>query len=86
MNLTGITEYEEVIQKHFLDSLSLIRVIPTLADPDHQPPGRGVGPNIGRVGIDQAFKETEHGKTPAKGSDVRYSPAGRQGKPRQARS
>ena len=26
MNLTGITEYEEVIQKHFLDSLSLIRV------------------------------------------------------------
>ena len=22
MNLTGITEYEEVIQKHFLDSLS----------------------------------------------------------------
>ncbi len=32
MNLTGITEYEEVIQKHFLDSLSLIRVIPTLAE------------------------------------------------------
>lgn len=25
MNLTGITEYEEVIQKHFLDSLSLCR-------------------------------------------------------------
>lgn len=32
MNLTGITEFEEVIQKHFLDSLSLIRVIPDLAD------------------------------------------------------
>ena len=32
MNLTGITEYEEVIQKHFLDSLSLIRVIPTLTE------------------------------------------------------
>ena len=31
MNLTGITEYEEVIQKHFLDSLSLIRVIPDIA-------------------------------------------------------
>ena len=31
MNLTGITEFEEVIQKHFLDSLSLIRVIPDLA-------------------------------------------------------
>lgn len=27
MNLTGITEYEEVIQKHFVDSLSLAQVI-----------------------------------------------------------
>ncbi len=26
MNLTGITEFDEVIEKHFLDSLSLIRV------------------------------------------------------------
>lgn len=26
MNLTGITEWEEVVQKHFLDSLALIRV------------------------------------------------------------
>lgn len=28
MNLTAITEYEEVIEKHFLDSLSLIKAIP----------------------------------------------------------
>lgn len=27
MNLTAITEYEEVIEKHFLDSLSLVKVI-----------------------------------------------------------
>lgn len=27
MNLTGITEWEEVLEKHFLDSISLIRVI-----------------------------------------------------------
>lgn len=27
MNLTGITEYEEVVIKHFVDSLSLIKVI-----------------------------------------------------------
>lgn len=27
MNLTGITEFEEVVQKHFVDSLSIIRVI-----------------------------------------------------------
>lgn len=26
MNLTGITEYEEVVEKHFVDSLSLIKV------------------------------------------------------------
>jgi len=27
MNLTGITEYQEVIQKHFIDSLSLVKVV-----------------------------------------------------------
>lgn len=27
MNLTGITEFEEVLEKHFLDSVSLIRVV-----------------------------------------------------------
>lgn len=26
MNLTGITEFEEVVQKHFVDSLSIVRV------------------------------------------------------------
>ena len=31
MNLTAITEFDEVIEKHFLDSLSLIRVIPDIA-------------------------------------------------------
>lgn len=27
MNLTGITEWEEVVQKHFIDSLALIKVV-----------------------------------------------------------
>ena len=27
MNLTGITEYQEVVEKHFLDSLSIVKVI-----------------------------------------------------------
>ncbi len=27
MNLTGITEYDEVVEKHFIDSLSLVKVI-----------------------------------------------------------
>lgn len=29
MNLTGITEYEEVMKKHFIDSLSLIKIFDT---------------------------------------------------------
>ena len=27
MNLTAITDYDEVIEKHFLDSISLVRVM-----------------------------------------------------------
>ena len=27
MNLTGITEYEEVNEKHFIDSLSIVKVV-----------------------------------------------------------
>lgn len=27
MNLTGITEYEEVVEKHFVDSLALIKAV-----------------------------------------------------------
>ena len=27
MNLTGITEYEDVVEKHFVDSLSIIKAI-----------------------------------------------------------
>lgn len=30
MNLTAITEYEDVINKHFLDSLSLVKILPQL--------------------------------------------------------
>lgn len=30
MNLTAITEYEEVLKKHFLDSLSLVRAVPEI--------------------------------------------------------
>ncbi len=27
MNLTGITEYEEVVEKHFLDSLAIVKAV-----------------------------------------------------------
>lgn len=32
MNLTAITEYEEVVLKHFIDSLSLVKAIPELLE------------------------------------------------------
>ena len=30
MNLTAITEFNEVMKKHFIDSLSLIRAVPDI--------------------------------------------------------
>ena len=32
MNLTAITEFNEVLKKHFIDSLSLIRAVPELEE------------------------------------------------------
>ena len=43
MNLTGITEYEEVIQKHFLDSLSLIKVYDLQKEVSVMDMGTGAG-------------------------------------------
>lgn len=43
MNLTGITEFEDVIQKHFLDSLSLVKVIPDLNNQKVLDLGTGAG-------------------------------------------
>ena len=43
MNLTGITEFEEVIQKHFLDSLCLVKVIPDLSGQTVLDLGTGAG-------------------------------------------
>ena len=34
MNLTGITEYEEVVEKHYVDSLSIVKVM-NMAEVDH---------------------------------------------------
>jgi len=34
MNLTGITEYEEVVEKHYVDSLSIVKVM-DMAEVDH---------------------------------------------------
>jgi 16S rRNA (guanine527-N7)-methyltransferase len=35
MNLTAITEFPEVLKKHFIDSLSLIRAIPDLGEKEY---------------------------------------------------
>ena len=35
MNLTAITEYDQVLKKHFVDSLSLIKAVSDIADRDY---------------------------------------------------
>ena len=59
MNLTGITEYEEVIQKHFLDSLSLIRVIPDIASQELTVIDLGTGAGFPGIPLKIAFPELE---------------------------
>ena len=59
MNLTGITEYEEVIQKHFLDSLSLIRVIPDIASQKLTVIDLGTGAGFPAIPLKIAFPELE---------------------------
>lgn len=43
MNLTAITEFDEVLKKHFVDSVSLIRVLPDIAETSYEMIDVGTG-------------------------------------------
>jgi 16S rRNA (guanine527-N7)-methyltransferase len=43
MNLTGITEFDDVIEKHFLDSLSIVKAKPDLNEQTLLDLGTGAG-------------------------------------------
>lgn len=43
MNLTGITEYEDVVKKHFIDSLSLVKIFDTVSKCSVIDVGTGAG-------------------------------------------
>ena len=43
MNLTGITEFQEVVEKHFIDSLCLIKAVPQLGKQKIRDLGTGAG-------------------------------------------
>ena len=47
MNLTGITEYEEVVEKHYVDSLSIVKVM----DMNHVDTVIDVGTGAGFPGL-----------------------------------
>ncbi len=51
MNLTAITEYEDVMKKHFLDSLSIIKACPEIADPTRKIRLIDVGTGAGFPGL-----------------------------------
>jgi 16S rRNA (guanine527-N7)-methyltransferase len=51
MNLTAITELDEVITKHFLDSLALAKVYPDISNPDNKLKVLDLGTGAGFPGI-----------------------------------
>lgn len=55
MNLTAITEWDEVVSKHFIDSLSLIRVINDISSKDYSIIDVGTGAGFPGIPLKIAF-------------------------------
>lgn len=59
MNLTAITELDDVISKHFVDSLSLVRAVPDLEDQAYSIIDVGTGAGFPGIPLKIAFPEIE---------------------------
>lgn len=59
MNLTSITEWDDVITKHFLDSLSLIKVLPDINSKEYKLIDVGTGAGFPGIPLKIAFPSLE---------------------------
>lgn len=55
MNLTAITEFDDVMKKHFIDSLSLVKVIPNMKEKSYRLIDIGTGAGFPGIPLKIAF-------------------------------